>query len=437
MATLNIPSSVNDPSYRYKMPRILTQKECRGRGSKTSILNMGAVAQAIQRDPAYLMKFFGYELGAQTTYTNKKSEGERAVVNGHHDTLIFQNLVDKFIEKYVLCPACSLPETDMAVNKSRLVGATCRACGWNGALDNQHHLAEYISRHPPQKTPRDGDSADKKGKKDKKEKKEAKAQQRAGIDDSETASYQSDDGQEEQKGKKERKEKKEKKTTKASQMTGADDTETASYQSEDGEEERKGKKHTSEKKEKKEKKERKTTKVSSGVEKDSDEEEQDLSFDGEVMAGVVRDIAGFVQGQGGELTVESLYEEVRAQQVTKQFDHKLRMYVVVSALFPNGTLNAKGATSRSEFLKAFITNGALSFADWIWGFEAYMAANPTAKKTWGMTLKSLYDADLVDEEEILCYYKDTSRCNPGFDISLAAAAPFINWLETTPDEDSD
>merc|ERR1719336_479232 len=159
------------------MPRILTQKECRGRGSKTSIVNMGAIAQAIQRDPAYLMKFFGYELGAQTTYTKKKNEGERAVVNGHHDTLVFQNLVDKFIEKYVLCPACSLPETDMVVNKRRLVGATCRACGWNGELDNRHHLAEYISRHPPQKTLRDegSENKDKKAKKEKKEKKAAKA----------------------------------------------------------------------------------------------------------------------------------------------------------------------------------------------------------------------------------------------------------------------
>merc|ERR1712087_361573 len=121
-----------DPAYRYKMPRIISNKECRGKGSKTSIMNMGDVAHAIKRDPMYLTKFFGYELGAQTSYTNKKGEGERAVVNGHHDTPIFQKLVDDFVEKYVLCMRCHLPEIDMVVDKKGLVAATCKACNWKG-----------------------------------------------------------------------------------------------------------------------------------------------------------------------------------------------------------------------------------------------------------------------------------------------------------------
>merc|ERR1712048_1543072 len=66
------------------------------------------------------MQFFGYELGVKTSYTNKESEGERAIVNGHHDTQVFQSLVDKFIEKYVLCRGCQLPEIDMVVNKRAL-----------------------------------------------------------------------------------------------------------------------------------------------------------------------------------------------------------------------------------------------------------------------------------------------------------------------------
>merc|ERR1712087_774615 len=81
--------------------------------------------------------------------TNKKSEGERAVVNGHHDTPIFQQLVDKFIEKYVLCSGCNLPEIDMVVNKKGIIVATCKACGWNGELDNRHKLATFIAKNPP------------------------------------------------------------------------------------------------------------------------------------------------------------------------------------------------------------------------------------------------------------------------------------------------
>merc|ERR1719491_791747 len=107
-------------------------------------MNLSDVARALERDPVHLTKFFAYELGAQSTYTKKESEGERVVVNGHHDTPVFQALVDKFIEKYVLCAACHLPEIDMAVKKGVVVG-TCRACGWKGELDSQHKLAGYIA----------------------------------------------------------------------------------------------------------------------------------------------------------------------------------------------------------------------------------------------------------------------------------------------------
>lgn len=148
MAQLNIPSSVDDPAYRYKMPRLVSRKEGRGNGSKTGILNMGDVARALKRDPVYITKFIGYELGAQSAYTNKENEGERVVINGHHDTPIFQTLVDKFIEKYVLCPGCKLPEIDMIVKKGTIC-AGCKACGWGGDLDNHHKIATYICKNPP------------------------------------------------------------------------------------------------------------------------------------------------------------------------------------------------------------------------------------------------------------------------------------------------
>merc|ERR1712060_808545 len=148
MAMLNIPTSIDDPAYRYKMPRIVSKKEGRGNGSKTCIMNMSDVAGALKRKPEYTAKFFGYELGAQTSYTNKEGEGERTIINGHHETKVFQDLLDKFIEKYVLCQNCNLPEIDMVVKKERIM-ATCKACGWGGELDPAHKLANYILSHPP------------------------------------------------------------------------------------------------------------------------------------------------------------------------------------------------------------------------------------------------------------------------------------------------
>merc|ERR1711870_220988 len=125
--------------------------------------------------PVYITKFIGYELGAQSTYTNKENEGERVVINGHHDTPVFQNLVDKFIERCVLCTGCHLPEIDMVVKKGFVV-ATCKACGWSGELDNDHKLATYISKHPPS-TGIGFDAEKGKGKKEKKEKRASKTAQ--------------------------------------------------------------------------------------------------------------------------------------------------------------------------------------------------------------------------------------------------------------------
>merc|ERR1712050_135859 len=113
---------------------------------------------------------------------------------GHHDTPVFQTLVDKFIEKYVLCSNCSLPEIDMVVNKRGLIVATCKACGWNGELDNAHKLATYISKNPPGTGI--GFDEDKGGKKEKKDK------------------AQDDDEVKENKEKKEKQEKKSKKEKK-------------------------------------------------------------------------------------------------------------------------------------------------------------------------------------------------------------------------------
>ena len=64
-------------------------------------------------DGAYFLdttKFFGCELGAQTNFDAKN---ERYIVNGEHDANKLQDLLDYFIKKFVLCPACDNPETTL------------------------------------------------------------------------------------------------------------------------------------------------------------------------------------------------------------------------------------------------------------------------------------------------------------------------------------
>jgi len=150
----------------------------------------------------------------------------------------------------------------------------------------------------------------------------------------------------------------------------------------------------------------------------------------------VRVIRDFVVGGKDELSVESLFEEVRVQQVTKGFGNELRMYVVVAALFPDGSLDGKGVAEKQAYLKGFIESGKLPFSTWIWGFHAYLAMHPRAVKTWPMTLKGLYDADLAQEDDIIHYYRG-AHSSPVFLSAQQAAQPFLTWLETVEESSSD
>lgn len=57
-----------------------------------------------------MTKFFGCELGAQVQMNAKE---DRYIVNGAHDCEKLQNLLDGFIKRFVLCPNCDNPETNL------------------------------------------------------------------------------------------------------------------------------------------------------------------------------------------------------------------------------------------------------------------------------------------------------------------------------------
>lgn len=151
MGSVNVNRSVSDAFYRYKMPRIQAKVEGKGNGIKTVIVNMVEVAKAIGRPATYPTKFFGCELGAQTQFDFKN---ERFIVNGSHDASKLQDLLDGFIRKYVLCPNCDNPETELLVNaKKGTISQGCKACGHHGMLESNHKLNTYILKNPPSLDP--------------------------------------------------------------------------------------------------------------------------------------------------------------------------------------------------------------------------------------------------------------------------------------------
>src|ERR1700753_567524 len=90
-------------------------------------------------------KVFGCELGAQTTFDEK---ADRYIVNGAHDATRLRELLDGFIDKFVLCGSCKNPETDIIITKTEDILLDCKACGQRTRVDMRHKLVSFILKNP-------------------------------------------------------------------------------------------------------------------------------------------------------------------------------------------------------------------------------------------------------------------------------------------------
>jgi translation initiation factor 5 len=190
------------------MPAVYGKIEGRGNGIKTVIPNVSEVALSLHRAPGEVNKFFGCELGAQTTYS---ADTDRAVVNGAHTDAVLQSLIHRYIEVFVLCPQCGLPETDYKI-KNDCIYHKCAACGTKEMVDMSHKLCTYILAQ------------------DKKAKKEAKGKDKKGKKKGKKDKTGSDE--DDSKGKKKKKDKdkkKEKKDKKKEKKEKSEDAEGSNY----------------------------------------------------------------------------------------------------------------------------------------------------------------------------------------------------------------
>lgn len=148
MALQNIGAGNSDDAfYRYKMPRMITKIEGRGNGIKTNIVNMVDIAKALARPASYTTKYFGCELGAQSKFDEKTGT---SLVNGAHETAKLAGLLENFIKKYVQCYGCGNPETEIIITKSQMLQLKCAACGFVSDVDMRDKLTTFILKNPPE-----------------------------------------------------------------------------------------------------------------------------------------------------------------------------------------------------------------------------------------------------------------------------------------------
>jgi len=398
--SINIRRDVKDSFYRYKMPKIVAKIEGKGNGIKTVIPNMSDIAKALSRPPTYPTKYFGFELGAQVKCEEKN---DKYIINGQHESKKLQDLLDGFIDKFVLCAHCKNPETDLIINKSGII-RDCKACGKRSEVDHKHKLTAFIMKHPPTQP-----------KKVKKSKKGSKSENNS-----------------------------------ASETTIPTPPDSASVNSED--DSLKAEEEIIEVPKKQPKK-----KV---VEEEDDDDDWCVDTSPEAVAERMKEINGAVAKLAINMADEDddgdddekdpidefadyIEEEERSDKEIIKKAKELGLKsdkvctVLVQVLFDEDVLEE--VSERSELLLNFVKNEKCQKAI-LGGLERLIDQNDKLLPKVSFILKAFYDEDIVEEDVLLAWGEKASKKYVDKAKSKEIrkqAAPFLNWLKEAEEESSE
>jgi translation initiation factor 2 beta subunit (eIF-2beta)/eIF-5 len=130
---------------RYRMASLQTKVEGRGGATKTVIINCDSVASALHTETSYLMKFLSLEMGAALA-----GAGVHAL-KGRHAAPDLQKTLKKFIDAFILCPNCKLPELRITIDqKAKSLRANCTACSAREhSVTSTHKIKSFMIKNPP------------------------------------------------------------------------------------------------------------------------------------------------------------------------------------------------------------------------------------------------------------------------------------------------
>ena len=137
---LNINGS-EDNSYRYKMPVLQCDIKGNGNGIYTIITNLNDVSKYINHPPPLLLKFL-------STYNGSMANEEKMSITGSYTSDELQKTLQIYINRFVICPKCSIPETIPQINKQSKKNITlelkCSSCGSISSVScNKNEMKAY------------------------------------------------------------------------------------------------------------------------------------------------------------------------------------------------------------------------------------------------------------------------------------------------------
>ena len=97
-------------------------------GRKTVIINFKEIADQLRREPDHLLKYLTGEMATLANF-----DGNRALFQGKHNAESIRGLIEVYAKKYVICPVCGRPDTQL-IKEKRLWFLQCEACGARSSI---------------------------------------------------------------------------------------------------------------------------------------------------------------------------------------------------------------------------------------------------------------------------------------------------------------
>ncbi len=118
--------SLYDNDYRYKLDKPIIDIGGKKGNKTTFIYNSEIISKYLNINSMLIGKYISYSLSCQVSM----DKGNKCLsFKGEYTQQQIEKLLIEFINIYILCPICDLPETSLHKNKELGIYHDCRSCG--------------------------------------------------------------------------------------------------------------------------------------------------------------------------------------------------------------------------------------------------------------------------------------------------------------------
>jgi len=138
---LNINGKI-DSSYRYKMVPISSTINGKGNGIYTTFHNLDDVCKYISHPSQLILKYLSIHMGSMANV-------EKMTITGGYKNEELQTALQLYINRFVICPSCTIPETIPQLKKESKknikLELKCLSCGKVSEVIYNNKLEEKTS----------------------------------------------------------------------------------------------------------------------------------------------------------------------------------------------------------------------------------------------------------------------------------------------------